>query len=96
MTALVDTAPLRIAREAARQLTLQEKAQLISELAQAIARATPTAPATVHPSDGLARFRAFAAAFRADYPSADVTGRLEADRHEREAFLLGEAPDVHP
>ncbi len=94
MTIPLETAPLRVARAATRHLTLQEKAQLISELAQEIAQATPI-PTTEKALDGLARFKAFTAEFRTTYPRADVTSRLMADRQERVSSLLGENTDVH-
>lgn len=95
MTTPLETVPLRLARHATRALTLQEKAQLMSELAQEIAQATPL-PHRQKAHDGLARFKTFAAEFRASYPSADVTARLMADRQERDTSLRGENADVHP
>ena len=92
MTQAVVSAPLTIAREAARRLTIQEKAQLLGELAQEIVRATPDAAA---PDAGLARFTAFAAEFRATYPHADVSRQLDDDRHAHDLALRGETPDVH-
>lgn len=71
----------------ARQLAPCERARLIAHLAEELA--APPA------SDGLARFHAFVSDFRATYPHADVSGRLEADRRERDAILQGETHDVH-
>jgi hypothetical protein len=95
MSIQFDSTSLRIARDATRLLTIQEKAQLISELAQEIAQMKPPASTVVPLHDGLARFKAFTADFRVAHPTADVTGRLDADRRERDASLIGELPDVH-
>ena len=49
MTTTIDPGPLRLARAAAQRLNVQEKAQLISELAQEIAQVGAPAARTVSP-----------------------------------------------
>lgn len=96
-----DPSLLRAARVAISRLSVQEKAQLVSELVQDIVAAT--APAVTigtsndpQPRNGFARLREVAADIHAAYPETNVAARLDADRNERDALLRGEADDVHP
>ncbi len=93
MTPQVETVSLRTARNATRMLSVQEKAQLISELAHEIAHVHPAAPVT---PDGLARFKAFSATFRATYPAANVARQLDADRDARDRAGADGNTDAHP
>lgn len=83
-----DTPTLDQALAIAQRLSRSDRAALITTLVQTLAVEAPA------PADGLARFQSFAADFRAAHPHADVSGRLEADRREREASMRG--GDVHP
>lgn len=79
----------------AHKLPRHIQAELITRLVQELAAVPPPPPVTN--LEGLNRFLAFAAEMRTTYPNADFTGRLEADRRERDAALRGtaEEQDVH-
>lgn len=82
---------------AARQLSPQERARLIAQLATELA--TPLAPSASNPAsqDTWAQLNQFRQEFSQRYPNARLANRLEADRQEREDNLSGSRAggDVH-
>jgi hypothetical protein len=77
----------------ARQLAPHERAELIARLARELAEQPTVAP----PADGWTRWQQLRTEIATLYPHADIGGRLDADRRERDDMLAGReaADDVH-